>query len=173
MGSVLCPACSSSGVLLDFHVHTIPYFGEVMESILVCKNCNYRHVDVQILENKEPCRYILEVIGEEDMSVRVVRSSMGRIVIPELGVKISPGGDSQGFISNIEGVLDRVSGAVRTAMHWSDDEKKKMKAEILLGRIDDIKDGKEKVTVIIEDTSGNSAIISDRALEEKMSITHD
>ena len=58
--------------------------------------------------------------------------------------------------------------AVRTATHWSDDEEKKMKAEILLGRIDDIKDGKEKVTVIIEDTSGNSAIISDKAIKEKI-----
>ncbi|HDL15822.1 MAG TPA: ZPR1 zinc finger domain-containing protein [Euryarchaeota archaeon] len=102
------------------------------------------------------------------MSVRVVRSSMGRIIIPKLGVEISPGGDSQGFISNIEGVLDRVSMAVRTATHWSDDGEKKMKAEILLGRIDDIKDGKEKVTVITEDTSGNSAIISDKAIKEKI-----
>ncbi len=169
MLSILCPACGEPGVLLDFHVHTIPYFGEVMESTLLCNRCGYRQVDVQILEEKEPCRYTLKVKGEEDINARVVRSSTGKIIIPELGVEVTPGSDAQGFISNIEGVLERVSDAIKMARNWAEEEEKKKKADELLSRIEDVKEGKEEVTVILEDPFGNSAIISEKAKREKLS----
>lgn len=82
-----CPACKKLGLDATFHIHNIPYFGDVMEDVISCPSCSYRHADVIALENGEPTRYTLKVEGEEDMLVRVVRSGNARIKIPELGIK--------------------------------------------------------------------------------------
>ena len=50
-----------------------------------------------------------------DLDARVIRSSSGTLRIPELGVDIEPGFASESYISNVEGVLDRVEGVVEFA----------------------------------------------------------
>ncbi|MDI6655688.1 MAG: ZPR1 zinc finger domain-containing protein, partial [Candidatus Hydrothermarchaeota archaeon] len=103
-----CPACEKLGLDVAFHIHEIPYFGDVMENVISCSSCSYRHADVIILETKEPTRYALKVESEEDMLIRVVRSGSAKIEIPELGIKITPGLNSEGYVSNVEGVLARI-----------------------------------------------------------------
>ncbi len=83
---------------------------------------------------------------------------------------IEPGPASQAFITNLEGVLDRVEGVVRTAMRWnSDDEEKVRRCEWILERIRNTIDGDEELTLILEDPFGNSLIVSDEAFKEIMS----
>jgi C4-type Zn-finger protein len=47
------------------------------------------------------------------------------------------------------------------------DQGKASKAEELLKRIEGIKKGKEKINLVITDPSGNSAILSDKALVKR------
>jgi zinc finger protein len=162
--NITCPSCRREGVKVNFHRHEIKYFGEVMESVIQC-DCGYRHVDVLILGEKEPVRYRIRIEDEEDMNARVVRSGSSTIEIPELGVKVTPGVASEGYITNIEGVLTRIEDVLVSLRDW---EGKKTKAEELLNRVAGIKRGEEAVHMIIEDPSGNSAIISDKAVKEAL-----
>ncbi len=164
-----------------------------MESVALCSGCHYRHTDVISLQEKAPVKYILKVEREEDLNIRVVRSSQCKVEIPELGAEITPGAAADGFISNVEGILNRVEDAVMTSVipdtrqtrpangdpggpgDLSDLSparrlkgrkrltSKEQQAARILDKIRRIKEGKEKITLILDDPSGNSAIISDRA----------
>jgi len=88
------------------------------------------------------------------------------IEIPELGVRIDPGPQCQGFISNFEGVLDRIEQVVKGALSWGNDEEKENAAR-LLADIARVKAGLLPVTLILEDPCGNSGIESDRVVNEE------
>ncbi len=139
-----------------------------MESVIQCSSCKYKHVDIFTLEEKGHVRFTLKVAGEGDMSVRVVRSSHASIEIPELGVKITPGAQADGYISNVEGVLSRLEDVVLTAESWNKG-KKAEKSRELLERIKRIKQGKESIHLILDDPTGNSAIISKKVVKVKVS----
>jgi zinc finger protein len=71
-------------------------FGEIMESLVKCSSCTYRHLNVLALEEKESSRYSLQVEKVEDMLNRIVRSSQATVKVPELGIKITPGLEAEG-----------------------------------------------------------------------------
>jgi len=149
-------------------VEKIPYFGEIMESVLICERCNYRSTDIICLEQKEPSRYIIEA-GEDTLNARVVKSQSATIRIPELGLKVEPGPRSAGYISNIEGVVERFEAALKTALNLFEDDESKEKASKILEMLHEVREGVRKVTVIIEDPFGQSFVGHPRALKEKLS----
>ncbi|HIQ39411.1 MAG TPA: ZPR1 zinc finger domain-containing protein [Methanothermococcus okinawensis] len=164
-----CPICGGKNTFKIFSNQLdIPYFGKVMETTMICDRCKYRKSDIIPLEVKEPKRYILRVSGEEDLNKRVVRSSTGYIKIPEWGFEVRPGPASEGYISNVEGVLNRLEDSLKMLLKWVDGEEKR-KGEEILKRIEDVKKGKENITLIIEDPLGHSAIIGDSVKEERLS----
>jgi zinc finger protein len=118
-----------------------------------------------MLKHAEPARYTLAVETVEDMACRVVRSTSASLEIPELGVRIDPGPQCQGFISNVEGVLDRVEEVVRMALRWGTDVEKE-NAAALIADIARVKAGLFPVTLIMEDPNGNSAIEAGKATKE-------
>jgi zinc finger protein len=156
-----CPVCSKAGLDITTNTHNIPYFDDVMETVFKCKSCGYRSVDVLVLGEHEASRHTLEIEDEKDINARIVRSGTSTVEIPELGVKITPGPDSEGYITNVEGVLSRIEKAIR--MNPPSD-----KSDEVLKRMELAKEGKEKLTLIIEDKSGNSAIISKKARKEEI-----
>ncbi len=162
---IQCPICKKGKLNFESRKHEIPYFGEVIETLVYCPICGYKHVDTLTFGEKEPVRYILKVSGEEDLKIRVVRSSRCRIKIPELGVTVTPGAYCEGFISNVEGVLCRIEDVVKFASRWNE-----KKANKLLLEIDKIKKGKKEIHLIFEDPTGNSAIISKKVRKEKLEI---
>lgn len=121
-----------------------------------------------MLQQGEPVRYVFRTTTQEDLTVRVVRSMSASIEIPELGVRIDPGPTCQGFVSNIEGVLDRIVHAIGSAIVDGDAEERE-NARLLLKKISHVKCGELPVTFILEDPTGNSAIVSDSA--EKSTYT--
>lgn len=157
-----CPLCHED-LVIKWQGDDIPYFGEVMHITALCK-CSFRFADTLILSQKEPMRYVLKVEGPEDLNSRVVRSTSGTIHIPELGIDVEPGSISDSYITNIEGVLDRIYNVVITATKWSvDDEEKHSRGLEVQKALEEAIEGKRTLTVIIEDPFGNSAIISDKA----------
>jgi zinc finger protein len=121
-----------------------------------------------MLKHGEPVRYVYRTATQEDLAVRVMRSMSATIEIPELGVRIDPGPTCQGFVSNIEGVLDRIVQAIGSAIVDGDAEERE-NARLLLEKIAKVKCGDFSVTFILEDPTGNSTIVSDRA--EKSTYT--
>ncbi len=123
-----------------------------------------------ILTQREPVRYEMKIETIEDLNARVVRSTSGTIRVPELGIDVEPGTISDSYVTNIEGVLDRIQDVVIMASKWvKDDEEKYAISQDILKKMNDARLGKQKLTIIIEDPLGNSAIISDKAVFKTLS----
>ncbi|ASJ03978.1 ZPR1 zinc finger domain-containing protein [Thermococcus barossii] len=168
-----CPICGGKGTLKAIqYVHDIPYFGKVMESTIICERCGYRNADVMILEDRPPKLYTVKVENEKDLFTRVVRSKSGTIELEEIGVKIEPGPAAEGFVSNVEGVLERVRETLIMAKHFRQsegDEEAVRKADEILEYIEEVKAGKKPLTVKIADPLGNSALIGEKVKSRLLS----
>ena len=110
-----------------------------------------------------------KITSEEDMNVRVIRSSTATIELPELGIKIEPGTASEAFISNIEGILVRALKIIEQIDKSSKDESKNEYADDLVKRIENLRNGIGFATIIIKDPRGNSAIISEKTKKRNLS----
>ncbi len=160
----ICPACGEE-VDWTYKTENIPFFSDILIINCSCPQCGYRFSDVQNITTNEPVRYIYCACSEEDLSTRVVRSSAAKITIPELGVEIDPGPACEGFVSNVEGVLLRVDKVLDGILIDGDDEQRR-RTLTLKEKIYNIQNGKESVTLIIEDPHGNSLIHSEKAKKE-------
>ena len=158
-----CPVCNEE-IQYIYQTEDIPYFSEMLIISALCPSCGYRFVDTQLLKNAEPSRWQLDISTPEDLSVRVIRSMSATISIPELGVRIDPGPACEGFVSNVEGVLARVEKVLCGVLLGNDDVDECDRIQKLLDTINEVKEGRLKVTLIVDDPTGNSAILADRAL---------
>jgi zinc finger protein len=164
-----CPACARE-IEYIYQTENIPYFSDVLIISASCPCCGYRFADTQVLREGEPARYELAVGSPADLFIRVVRSMRGAVEIPELGVRIDPGPACEGFVSNIEGVLDRINSVLDSVLTWADDHEERRNAIALKEKIALAMDGRLPFTIILEDPGGNSAIISDRAKKTRLEI---
>ena len=94
--------------------------------------------------------------------MRVVRSQSATVEIPELGVKVEPGPKSEGYVTNIEGVLTRFEDAVKKALNLFEDAQSQENAKITLERIQELKKGNGTATLIILDPFGQSNVVSEK-----------
>jgi zinc finger protein len=158
-----CPVCNEE-IQYIYQTEDIPYFSEILIISASCPSCGYRFVDTQLMKNAEPSRWQLDISTQKDLSIRVIRSMSATVSIPELGVRIDPGPACEGFVSNVEGVLARVEKVLNGMLMGSDDNDERDRIQTLLDRIGDIKEGRLKVTLIVDDPTGNSAILANRAV---------
>jgi len=165
----LCPLCNKKTLTLIEEDVEVPYFGKAFIFSMTCSNCKYHKADVEAAERKEPCKFTFEISEEKDMKVRVVKSAEATVKIPHV-TTITPGPASQGFVTNIEGILNRVKYQVETLRDTAEDDTDKKKAKNLLKKLLKITWGQEKQKIIIEDPSGNSAIISDKAEKSALKV---
>ncbi|RJS48356.1 MAG: hypothetical protein CIT03_08920 [Methanobacterium sp.] len=163
-----CPICQGQKCM-DAITRTekVPYFGEIMESTLLCSSCGYKHSDVICLDQKDPVRYSIE-IDSTKLSARLVKSQSATLSIPELGLKVEPGPKSLGYVSNVEGVIDRFQKAVKTAMNLFEDDESQKNAKIILEELQKVRKGEKKVELILEDPFGQSSIMHQEASHRKL-----
>ena len=163
-----CPLCHND-LVMTWQRDEIPYLGEIMYISAKCQ-CSFRFADTMLLSSKEPMRYELLVETQEDLNARVIRSTSGTIRIPKMGITIEPGAVSESYITNVEGVMQRVQSVLMTASRWvQEDEEKFARSKELLCMLEEVLESKNKITVIIEDPLGNSAIISKKVIATKLS----
>lgn len=162
----LCPACSQKKLTLSEQQIEVPYFGLIFVFGMQCSECNYRKSDVEASEVHKPSRYSIEIDSEEDMKIRIIKSSEATVKIPHV-TTITPGSSSDGYITNIEGLLERVKQTIEIMKDDEDDEIRK-KAKNLLKKIQRVVWGQEKLRITIEDPSGNSAIVSPKAQKTEL-----
>jgi len=159
-----CPCCNTDIEYL-YKTENIPHFSDILIISAICPECGYKFVDTQLLKHGEPARYTVAIGTVDDLSIRVIRSMSASIEIPELGVRIDPGPVCQGFVSNVEGVLDRIDDVVKGALRWGNDVERE-NAAALLADIVKVKAGTFPITLILEDPCGNSGIESERVVKE-------
>lgn len=166
-----CPMCGEKKLTLIEDETDIPYFGKTFLFSMQCSGCGFLKSDVEAAEMKDPCRITFETKDEKDMQVRIVKSSEATVKMPALKMEMTPGPDSIGFISNIEGLLERFEKIIhdqKKAAEEEEDSAVRTTAKNLLKKIWKIKCGDIPLKIVIEDPSGNSAIISDRAVVEPL-----
>lgn len=165
---IKCPACSVEGIAKSMMKEIeIPHFGKVLETTIQCPECGFKHSDVIALEQNDPAKYTIE-INKNNLSVRVVRSQSATVTIPELGVKVEPGPKSEGYVTNVEGILTRFEEAVKKAMNLFDDEESQKNAQNTLNNILELKKGNGTATLIIHDPFGQSNIVSESVKIEEI-----
>ena len=163
----LCPVCSQKALALTEREQEIPYFGKVFLFSMSCGNCKFHKADIECAEEREPARYSIEVSGTADMSIRVVKSSQATVRVPYVA-DIEPGEASNGYVTNVEGLLQRIKHQIEVVRDTEEDDAAVKKARGLLKKINGAVLGEEKLKIIIDDPTGNSAIISDKAVMQKI-----
>lgn len=162
-----CMFCGNNTLTLMEVKKEVPYFGEVFIFTMSCSSCNYHKADLESAVPREPMRYTLEVSSEEDLKIRIVKASSATVKIPHV-TTIEPGEAANGYVTNVEGILNRVKHAIETARDAAEEEEEQTKAKNLLKKLGRVMWGQETIKLIIEDPTGNSAIISDKAVKEPL-----
>ncbi len=162
-----CPMCKQKTLVLSEAEREVPYFGKVYLFSMTCSNCKYHKADIECTEKQEPSKYTFEIKSKDDLNVRVIKSSEATVKIPHI-TTITPGPASNGYITNIEGIFNRVKREVETLRDTSEEKEDRKKAKNMLKKILKIMWGQQPQKIIIEDPSGNSAIISDKAEKTKL-----
>jgi zinc finger protein len=162
-----CPMCRKKTLTLTEGAREIPYFGKVFLYSMSCSTCKYHKADIEIAEKRPGAKYTFEVNGKKDLNVRIVKGAEATVKIPHI-TTITPGPGSNGFVTNVEGILKRVQKIIESLRDNAEDNADRKKAKNMLKKIQKVLWGKEKLKIIIEDKSGNSAIVSDRAVKSKI-----
>ena len=128
-----------------------------------CTSCDYNMADVEVDGNGKAVKYKIDIESEEDLNIKIVKSSTATVKIPRM-VEITPGPISDGYVTNVEGLLKRVKDIIELKKD-DDDKSVRKQAKNQLKKIQDVLWGRDKLTITIDDPNGNSAIISDKAVK--------
>lgn len=162
-----CPICSKNTLRLTEIEREIPYFGNVFIFSMQCDSCKYHKADVEPTEGGDPSKFSIDVTGEEDMSIRIVKSSNATVKIPRI-TTIEPGAAANGYITNVEGILNRIKVQLENVRDNAEDKTERKKAKNMIKKLQNTMWGRDTLKLILEDPSGNSAIISEKATKEKL-----
>ncbi len=141
---------------------------------LVCESCGWRHTDFIPAEGRKPSVWSLIIDSSEHLSTRVVRSSSCTVRIVELGLEVEPGDNATGYISNVEGVLNRFEDAIgiilRSALSEGEEGAPQAEAcQDLISQIARVRSGEESVELVLLDPMGHSQILHEDATSEELS----
>ncbi len=163
-----CPSCGAMARLSQTTAK-ITHFGELLFSTLSCEKCGFRLSDVLSLSFKKPMRFKARVVGEKGLSIKIVKSSTATVRIPELGVEIEPSQASDGYYSNVEGLLDRIEQATGLFLHTAKSRGERTAVERALEMIGDARKARFPFTVIVDDCYGNSELIGGGVEKRRLS----
>lgn len=164
-----CPVCGGKNTASYLtQTHELAYFGEIVESTIQCEKCGFRHNDVLATEQKDPAKHSL-TITKKSLDSRVVRSQSATVSLPEIGIKVEPGPKSEGYISNVEGVLVRFVRATERALNMFRDDLSQENGKKVLDNLNKVLDGEMETLLLIEDPFGQSKIMDVRAKTEPLS----
>ncbi len=162
-----CPTCGGATLVMRSLPLSIPYFGDALQTTVLCTACTFRHADLILTSEGPPMRYELAVDAAR-LDARVVRSAAGTIRIPELRAAIEPGLQAEAFVSNAEGVLRRIRDIVSFIHRTAGSDPAKRRAARSLAAIDEMIGGLRPFTLVLEDPTGNSAIVHEAARKRRL-----
>ena len=182
-----CPVCSIAGeVYMIAHIDEIPYFGEHTQVTVMCHSCGWKQTDFIPAEGKKAGCWSLEVSNESHLKSRVVRSSSCTIRIPELDLQVNPGSNATGYVSNVEGVINRFIEVINMVLRdlqndvaskineqqtveLSNSIKEIEQLESLINRLTIVdQDDHQPFTLELLDPHGHSMIIDESASEREL-----
>lgn len=185
--NIPCPICSIEGeVKMIAHIDEIPYFGEHTQVTVLCNSCGWRQTDFIPAEGKKSGAWKLVIDHPEKLTARVVRSSSCTVRVDELDLVVNPGSNSTGYVSNVEGVMQRFVDVINMVMRDVQNEALQhaageitegldetmqaiAKLEHMLSTIDSLKEENcTPVTLELLDPNGHSMIIHPDSTEREL-----
>ena len=163
-----CPFCHKKNLTLIEDIKDIPHFGKCYLMSMNCSNCKYHKSDVESEENKSSCKCVFTIKDKKDLHVKIVKGSEATVKIPQMRLSITPGPGAIGYITTVEGILRRFKKTIEDERDNAEDSDVKKKSKNLLKKLWKVECGEQELKIVIEDPSGNSAIISDKAETSKL-----
>lgn len=159
-----CPVCSNTFKVSDY-LYEAPYFGQLIISSGVCSNCGYKWSEERLVNYSEPIRVVYIVNNIDDLNAIVIRSPLAVVKVPELGLELKSSHYSQGYVTTVEGLIrdfyDKLVFLCASSIGGDECSEKIDLLERAL-RVE------HPYTIVIEDSSGVSKILSDKAVVEKL-----
>lgn len=163
--NVKCPVCGGTAKLVDYR-YRIPYYGDILISVLKCSECGYIHRDVFTLAGKGPRKVVYRVEKPGDENVLVIKSSYCKVEIPELGLSIEPGIHSQGYITTVEGIIMSFIDVLNVLC--SEEEAPREKCEEIRTLLEKARNAEIQYTIVMYDYTGSSDIVSGKTKYEEL-----
>ena len=162
---VSCIICGyDEGLSMLAHTEEIAYFGEHTQVTLTCNGCGWRQTDFIPAEAREGSCQTFRIDSTEDLQVRVIRGSACTVRLLELDLEARPGSHSPGYVSNVEGVLNRFQDVIdmvgREAAIEGNDTAIFDLAELTQAMIE-IREGRRQATLEFLDPHGHSMILAE------------
>jgi zinc finger protein len=138
---------------------TIPYFKEIIIYCFKCDICGYKTTEVKGGGgmSEKGLKITLHVETVEDLNRDVFKSESSKIIIPEIGFESSDGSLGSMY-TTVEGVIDKLYESLKESPFGVGDSQISNKIEDFLNKLKDLKELKEKFTLIIDDPLNNSFI---------------
>ncbi|CAD1477947.1 unnamed protein product [Heterotrigona itama] len=171
-----CPECNCP-CETNMKLTKIPHFKEVVIMATVCESCGHRTNEVKSGGGIEPMGVKIEVMvaRKEDFSRDLLKSETCHMQIPELELEIGPAALG-GRFTTVEGILVAIKEQLSSSTAFSGDSSdpetvKRMK--VFISHLNEVLEGKRKITLVLDDPAGNSYIqsLSDEGLDSDLKIT--
>lgn len=164
-----CPVCRAQKAVFSEYETQDPYAGTIAIFTIKCLACGFRNSDLELENTGTPAEYSIDIESKDDLDIRIIKSGACEIKIPNFRISVESTLNSEGFISNVEGVLLRFKRQVMLLKNDEDlDKEQKKRIKTVLKGIDEVIEGQKKITLKLIDETGNSAIVSDKVKIKKI-----
>ena len=164
-----CPVCFQEKATFTEYEIQDPLAGLISIFSIKCLACGFKNSDLEFLEEGTPAEYSVDIESKEDLDIRVIKSGSCEIKIPTFRISVDSSMNSEGFITNIEGVIMRFRKQIALLKDGMElDKVKRKKVKNILKGIDEVLAGEKKMTLKLRDESGNSLIVSDKVKVKKL-----
>jgi len=164
--NAVCPACGANKLSISEYIYHVKYFNRIVISVGGCRSCGYSFRDVRLAEVSNPSKIIINVESDEVLNLLVAKSPISSIYIPEIDVSMVPGPASLGFITTVEGLIDKFIEVASSACLNVEDSENKAKCEDALKKLLKAKEGKLKVKIVICNYDGLSKVADGSWIKE-------
>ncbi len=164
----LCPSCGSRTLAISEYLYTVPYFNKIVITIGSCASCGYKFRDIRLAEASSPKKIEIRIESEKELSYLVAKSPLAALAIKELDVNVVPGRASLGFITTVEGIVDRFIEVARSVCPHIESASDRGLCEKTLEKLLLVKEGRLKATIVICDYDGMSKVVGEGVRESEI-----
>lgn len=155
---IKCSECGVGGVTFNRTIYKLPDGEDILILLIECPHCHATQRDIIPLKAPfKPGIFELKV-DDGDLTHKIMRSSSGKLSIPEIDIESERGPSAKFIITNLEGILLQMKNAARILLS-SEEEAQREAAKKTIEELDLALQGKMKFTVILEDSKGGSYIV--------------
>ncbi|XP_011694244.1 PREDICTED: zinc finger protein ZPR1 [Wasmannia auropunctata] len=172
-----CPDCNSP-CETNMKLTNIPHFKEVVIMATLCESCGHRTNEVKSGGGIEPqgVRIEVTITGRDDFSRDLLKSETCDMEIPELELEVGPN-ILGGRFTTVEGIVAAMKEQLSSSTAFtgdSSDSETVNRMEAFIAQLNEVLDGRRKVTLILDDPAGNSYVQSltdDGLSDDRLKIT--